>query len=297
VSAARIVVHLPDREPQPVDIDGILDVGRAADGLVLADERCSRRHCRFEAAPSGLVVEDLGSTNGTWVNGAAIVGPARVRAGDVVVVGSTRIVVAVDGAPAPLAPPGGRELDATVIRLRESIVGGMVTIAFTDIVDSTAIGASLGDAEWFALLERHDRLTRALLDTHGGTVVKHQGDGFMLSFPSAHQAVCSGLELQRELAALRARDTAFPLHVRMGVHTGDVLRVDGDLFGRHVNLAARVAGVAGADEVLVSEPVYEMVSAAGDVEFGAPRDVGLKGFTERFALRPAVGSSAASPTR
>jgi class 3 adenylate cyclase len=290
VSAARIVVHLPARVPQPFDVDALLEVGRATGGLVLDDERCSRRHCRFEAAPSGLVVEDLGSTNGTWVNGAAIVGPTRVRTGDVVVVGSTRIVVEADGAPAPPAPHGDVPLDATVVRLRESVVGGTVTIAFTDIVDSTAIGASLGDPEWFALLERHDRLTRALLDAHGGTVVKHQGDGFMLSFPTALQAVHFGIVLQRELAALRARDAAFPLHVRMGIHTGDALRVDGDLFGRHVNLAARVAGVALGDEVLVSEPVYDIVSATGEVEFGPARSLALKGFTERFSLRPATGA-------
>jgi class 3 adenylate cyclase len=284
------VVHAPDQQPRPVVVDGLLEVGRAADGLQLVDERCSRRHCRFEAAPSGLVVEDLGSTNGTWVNGAAIVVPMRVHAGDIVVVGSTRIVVDTDGAPVTPARADGPPLDATVVRLRESVVGGAVTVAFTDIVDSTAIGAALGDREWFALLERHDRLTRGVLDTCGGTVIKHQGDGFMLSFPSAHQAVRCGVTLQRELAALRARDASFPLHVRMGIHTGEVLQVGGDLFGRHVNMAARVAGVASADEVLVSEPVHERLAADEDVTFGPARDVVLKGFAEPSRLRPVAGT-------
>jgi class 3 adenylate cyclase len=288
--SARIVVHAPDQDPREIVIDGLLEVGRAAAGLALVDERCSRRHCRFEKAPSGLVVEDLGSTNGTWVNGAAIIGPTRVHGGDVVVVGSTRILVDADGAPAMAERPVETALDATVVRLRSSVVGGAVTVAFTDIVDSTAIGAGLGDREWFALLERHDRLTRRVLDTFGGAVVKHQGDGFMLSFPSAHQAVRCGIGLQRELADLRARDSSFPLHVRMGIHTGEVLQVDGDLFGRHVNMAARVAGVAGTDEVLVSEPVHELLATADDVEFGPPREVALKGFGEPSRLRPVTGT-------
>ena len=74
--------------------------------------------------------------------------------------------------------------------------------------------------------------------------------------------------------------------MRVGIHTGEVLRVDGDLFGRHVNIAARVAGAAGADEVLVSPLVYDLVSAMGDLEFGAPREVVLKGFPDPFVLRP-----------
>ena len=118
MTGARVLVHAPEHAPRAVAVDAVLEVGRAADGLALTDERCSRRHCRFEAAPTGLVVEDLGSTNGTWVNGAAIVGPTRVHAGDVVVVGSTRIVVDTDGAPATSDPSVSAELDATVVRLR-----------------------------------------------------------------------------------------------------------------------------------------------------------------------------------
>jgi class 3 adenylate cyclase len=286
VSAARLEVHPPGGAAvRAVEVDGQLEVGRAASGLVLEDERCSRRHCRFETAPSGLVVEDLGSTNGTYVNDATITGPTPIRTGDVVVAGSTRIVVADDGAPAATASSAA-DLDATMGRLRASVVGGTVTIAFTDIVDSTALGAALGDREWFALLGRHDRITRGLLPAYRGSEIKHQGDGFMLAFPSARQAVGFGAALQAELARRRDLDPSFPLHVRMGVHTGEVLRVDGDLFGRHVNIAARVAGAAGADEVLVSQLVYELVSAMGDLAFGVPRSVTLKGFADPFLVRP-----------
>ena len=196
MSGARLEVHAPGCEVLEVEVATLLLVGRAADGLVLVDERCSRLHCRFEAAPSGLVVEDLDSTNGTYLDGTTVVGPTRLRTGDVVVVGSTRIVVADDGAPVAAAPRSA-ELDATVGRLRASVVGGTVTVAFTDIVDSTAIGAAIGDREWFALLGRHDHITRDLLPQYSGTEIKHQGDGFMLAFPSAR----SGRRLRRRVAA------------------------------------------------------------------------------------------------
>jgi len=285
--AARLEVHAPGCEPLAVDVDPTLTVGRAADGLVLVDERCSRLHCRFGVGGAGLVVEDLGSTNGTYVNGDPILRQTCLQAGDVVVVGSTRIVVLADGGPPP--PATSEELDATVGRLRASVVGGTVTIAFTDIVDSTAIGAALGDRGWFALLDRHDRIVRALLGEFAGTEIKHQGDGFMLAFPSARQAVHFGAALQRELARGRGLDAAFAVRVRVGIHTGEVIHVDGDLFGRHVNIAARVAAAADDDEVLVSRLVYELASAMGDLEFGAPREVELRGFTDPFVLYPVVG--------
>ncbi len=228
-------------------------------------------HCRFEAAPSGLVVEDLESTNGTWVNGAAIVGPTRLRGGDVVVVGSTRILVDADGAPRGRAPRSA-ELDATVVRLRSSVVGGAVTVAFTDIVDSTAIGGGLGDREWFALLERHDHLTRRVLEIR--RCGQAPGRRLHARVPVRAPGRRFGTTLQREFERQRRYDAGFPLHVRMGIHTGEVLQVDGDLFGRHVNIAAWVAGAAGTDEVLVSPLVHDLVSAMGDVEFGTPRESG-----------------------
>jgi class 3 adenylate cyclase len=108
----------------------------------------------------------------------------------------------------------------------------------------------------------------------------------MLTFPSARQGVAFGSALQRELNARRTDDPNFALHVRVGVHTGEVLHVDGDLFGRHVNVAARVTAAAGPDEVLVSGLVQEIVSAMGDMRFGAVRETSLRGLDGTFHLFP-----------
>ena len=245
-----------------VTVTGPLLVGRTVDGLVLADERCSRTHCVLRPEPDGLVVEDLGSTNGTYVNGARIAGPTTTGPGDEIVVGSTRIVVDPEAAHVPAALPTG-DVDATIGRLRASVVGGTVTIVFTDIVDSTAIGSELGDRRWLAVLGRHDTVVRTVLAEYSGTEIKHQGDGFMLSFPSARLGVHFAASLQRELGRRREVEADFPVRVRVGVHTGEVIHVDGDLFGRHVNVAARVAAAAGSDEVLVSRLVHDIVSTHG----------------------------------
>ncbi len=284
---AEFVVEIrpSGEEPRRLTVAGRLPVGRTGEGLVLADERCSRVHCELRPEAAELVVEDLGSTNGTFVNGVRITAPVQLRPGDELLVGSTVIVVDPDRrTEAPDLPVQPVPVDSTIAQLRASVVGGTVTIVFTDIVDSTAIGSELGDRRWFSLLERHDAIVRALLAEHGGTEIKHQGDGFMLSFPSARQGVCFAAALQRELERRREIEPDFALRVRVGVHTGEVLRVDGDLFGQHVNIAARVAGTAQTDEVLVSRLVHDIVRAMGDLSFSEPRVVALKGLAEPFVL-------------
>ncbi len=279
------------RIPLRLVIRDRLPVGRAGEGLILDDERCSRTHCELWVEGRALMVEDRASTNGTFVNGARIVAPTALGPGDVIVVGSTTIVVDPDAAPAGAEAPGAASVPAQTAEvldvLRASVIGGTVTIVFSDIVDSTAIGAGLGDRDWFSLLTRHDEITRGLLVEHSGTEVKHQGDGFMLTFPSARLGVLFAVALQSAFDTERAVNEQFPLHVRVGVHTGEVIHVDGDLFGRHVNLAARVAAQAASDEVLVSRLVHELASSMGDLQFGAPREAVLKGFGETFLLFPA----------
>ena len=170
--------------------------------------------------------------------------------------------------------------------LRASVVGGTITMVFSDIVDSTGLNGRLGDTEWFRLLSRHNELFRHQAEHYQGVEVKTQGDGFMLTFPSARHALLFGISVQRDLEAERQRDESFVLHVRIGVHTGEVIRDAGDLFGRHVNLAARVAAKATADEIVASALVHDLASPMGDVRFGPVRRVLLKGFEGERSVYP-----------
>jgi class 3 adenylate cyclase len=78
------------------------------------------------------------------------------------------------------------------------------------------------------------------------------------------------------------------LHIRIGIHTGEVIHDAGDLFGRHVNLAARVSAQGGPDEIVASQLVVELVSAMGDIEVAEPREVALKGFEGVHRVYPVV---------
>lgn len=104
-------------------------------------------------------------------------------------------------------------------------------------------------------------------------IVKSQGDGFMLAFPSARRAVECLIAVQRAVAEL---DHA--ISVRMGLHTGEPTRHADDFFGRDVAYAARLGAAASGGEILVSELVKSLVEPGGSVAFDGPRPLELKGF-------------------
>jgi class 3 adenylate cyclase len=155
---------------------------------------------------------------------------------------------------------------------------GSVAILFSDIEGSTELNERLGDREWVRLLARHDSAVRAAVDRHHGHVVKTQGDGFMVAFPTPEDAVRCAVAVQRAFDKGSRRGKAIVL-VRIGIHYGDVVHRDNDIFGRNVALAARVAGTAAGGEVLVSESVAEAVAECDDIVLTEERQVELKGLS------------------
>ncbi len=168
---------------------------------------------------------------------------------------------------------------------------GQVVIVFSDIEGSTERNDTLGDREWVKLLERHNKLFYKQVEKHGGHVVKTQGDGFMIAFAAADEAVRCSLDVQRALRA--APDRWDDIRVRMGVHMGTSVRRGDDLFGRNVAMAARVAGLAAGGEVLISEPVHQAVQGLPGIGFGPSRDVELKGLQGRHTVYPVTIEDAA----
>ncbi|GGL02244.1 adenylate/guanylate cyclase domain-containing protein [Nocardia jinanensis] len=160
--------------------------------------------------------------------------------------------------------------------------GGDVVIAFSDIEGSTALNERLGDRAWVALLGRHDRLIRRLVAGHGGHIVKSQGDGFMIAFGDAEQAVRCGLRVQGAIGTVAA--PVARVRVRIGIHSGRSVRRGDDLFGRNVAMAARVAGQAHGGEILVSEEVRDAVAGRPDITVTAAREAELKGFSGTYQL-------------
>ena len=157
----------------------------------------------------------------------------------------------------------------------------LATVMFTDIVDSTKRAAALGDRMWRATLDRHDEIVRQQLARFRGREVKHTGDGFLATFDGPARAVrCAGA----------IADTVQPLGiaVRGGLHTGEIELKGDDIGGIAVNIAARVAAMAGPGETLVSSTVRDLVAGSG-LRFDDRGRHALKGLPEDVQLYAALG--------
>jgi len=145
----------------------------------------------------------------------------------------------------------------------------LATVLFTDIVDSTGTASAVGDRRWREVLDSHDQLVRRQLSRFGGREIKTTGDGFLALFDAPSQAVrCA----QAVVAGVRP----LGLSVRAGVHVGEVELRGDDVGGVGVHLGQRVAALAGADEVLVSSTVKDLVVGA-DIAFRDRGTHSLKG--------------------
>jgi class 3 adenylate cyclase/pimeloyl-ACP methyl ester carboxylesterase len=145
----------------------------------------------------------------------------------------------------------------------------LATVLFTDICDSTARAASVGDQQWRGMLDSHDDALRGVLNRHGGVEVNTTGDGLLATFDSPARAVRCAAEM---VGAARG----VGLDIRTGVHTGEVERRGTDVAGIAVHIGARVAALAGAGEVLVSGSVPPLVAGSG-LEFVDRGEHELKG--------------------
>jgi class 3 adenylate cyclase len=288
-----VTITEPGRTPLQLVVRRPLDVGRDCDGLLLSDPLLSRRHLRLSAVSGRLSVQDLGSTNGTSIGGSALVGTIVLQPGDVVEFGRCRLEL--DGATPQVDESGDDPLRRTSIDIVAAAAtadplpsmlasGGTLTIVFSDIEQSTRRAIALGDERWAALLAVHNRLVRRHVQRCGGHEVKALGDGFMLAFPSARSAVQCSMAIMRSLEAHGRSHPTEALRIRIGMHTGEAIVEDNDLFGRPVVLAARIANQAHGGEILVSSLVREIVESRGDIAFGETREVLLKGLEGRHLL-------------
>ena len=155
----------------------------------------------------------------------------------------------------------------------------LAAIVFTDIVGYTALSQQDEPAA-LRLLQEQERLVQALLQIHRGRKVKSTGDGFLLEFPDALDAVECAVDLQRHVNEWNAREGPPNLLLRVGIHLGDVRGVGTDILGDAVNVASRIEPLAEPGGVCLSEPVYALVrnKVSSKMEGLGPRS--LKGVQE-----------------
>jgi class 3 adenylate cyclase len=152
----------------------------------------------------------------------------------------------------------------------------LATLLFTDIVDSTATAARLGDAAWHDLLSLHFHACRDAIAGFGGRQVTTTGDGVVAVFDATASAVRCAVALQ----SVAARQS---LAIRTGVHAGEIELSGEDIRGVTVHEAARIMAEAGPGELLVSETVA-LLCRGGDVTFEDVGEHELKGVPDRWHL-------------
>jgi class 3 adenylate cyclase len=152
----------------------------------------------------------------------------------------------------------------------------LATIVFTDIVGSTALAAELGDRVWRDRLELFDRDVEAIVTGARGRVVDTTGDGTLSAFDGPGRAILAAREIGRRAHGLGFR-------VRAGAHTGECEVRGEDLAGIAVHVAARVAGLAAADEILVTSTVRDLVAGSG-LTFGDRGLHSLRGVPDPWHL-------------
>lgn len=155
----------------------------------------------------------------------------------------------------------------------------LATILFSDICDSTAVLERVGDNEWTRIVREHNERIRTVIDRFHGREIATLGDGFLALFDGAAKATMAAAAMGPAVANLG-------IHVRTGVHTGEVAIVGGQARGVAVHAAARVAALGGPGDVLASGTTHDLLDGSGlSFEFrGAHELKGLSGARPIFAL-------------
>lgn len=171
------------------------------------------------------------------------------------------------------------------LRSAPTLPEGPVTIMFTDIEGSTSLRTTLGDAETDELFRQHDELVRTEVEKHQG-FDQHAalGDGFLVVFVSTKRAIACAIAIQRALDTFNRQRSGPPLQVRIGLNTGEVTQVDGNISGEAVHAASRVCSAATGRQVLISDITRQLGGTIPDVSYQDAGEHDLKGFPTPWRL-------------
>jgi adenylate cyclase len=129
----------------------------------------------------------------------------------------------------------------------------IITILFTDIEDSTAFWEEKGDVQGRLIMDQHNRMLFPVIDRFNGKVIKTIGDAVMASFKVPSDAVKAAIAIQQYLRLERKKKQQFNLKVRIGIHTGEAIVEQNDIYGDVVNVASRVEEVGKAGQILLTQ--------------------------------------------
>lgn len=187
-----------------------------------------------------------------------------------------------DGETMPYAEPIEetlREIEAFITGVREQTASTdrvLATVLFTDIVASTERAAADGDRRWRTLLESHDTIAAAVIERHGGRLIRTTGDGVLATFDGPGRAVGCAQSMRDAIRTLN-------IQIRAGIHTGEIELRGNDIAGVGVHIAARVAEHADPGEIWVSAAV-PLLMTGSSVDFESRGEWALKGVPGEWSL-------------
>ena len=157
-------------------------------------------------------------------------------------------------------------------------------IVFTDIVDFTKISAQ-DEQKALDLIQKQNEIIKPIVERHNGEWLKEIGDGLLFSFDSSLEAVRCSIEIQEILKEIE------DLHIRIGIHQGDIFIKDGDIFGDDVNIASRVEGFAPIGGISISDKVYNDISGVSNIQTTFLGHRKLKGVEQETKVRCITSNS------
>jgi len=205
------------------------------------DELRSTAFCLIEAPDGETIAKAHDEAHGSLPNEVIEVDPAVVQAFLGRIQDPRPVRTAAEPAPAVPIDPGFR------------------AIMFTDLKDSTLMTTLYGDAKALHLLHVHNALARNSLKTYRGREVKHTGDGIMASFTTVWDAVDCAISIQKAFASYNQENSQTPLYVRIGLSAGEPIEEHGDLFGKAVQLAARLCAHAEPAQILIDQVIQNQI--------------------------------------
>lgn len=170
-----------------------------------------------------------------------------------------------------------------------------IAVMFTDIVGSTDMTQTHGDAAAQEVVRTHNRIVRAALTEFNGKEVKHTGDGIMASFAETPNAALAAIYIQEMVAADNATNPTVPLGIKIGINAGEPIVEDDDLFGTTVQLSARIVDKAGLGQIFVSEGVRAICDGGHGLNFISRGAREMKGFKDPIVLYEVQWSGTKNP--
>jgi class 3 adenylate cyclase len=170
-------------------------------------------------------------------------------------------------------------------RLAKIARGSTVGIVFVDVAGFAGFTERNGDEAANVLIGRVSEIVERKVAPSKGECVKHLGDGFLLAFPSASQAVRGALDIRDAVGRTRGSDPSFDARLRIAVHAGEPLIEQDDLLGHDVNITARLLDHSEPGEIVISEAVRELAGRRlRKVSFSGKRWVKIRGLTTKVAI-------------